>query len=708
MDVKTTPVRRGTLSKVAQLTGQNIPTQSPRSGKQPSTQTENANGSSTQYAVQPTTGVPQPHSSSEHRHLSNVLGHLHHSNANNDGVYVPSPRLDEWKKGGVALLSGSLLDLDMKTNRSEQSEAEKDKAWWEAGNTGRRRRSSTSAPRKAEAYDGEYDDSTSMLFPTTPNEPTMCEGCESERMCCEIAASMRSRHNTLIDKKIKSTVSSGQDARNSPHLGPILKTHLLTCPMRGVRVRPEIAPTRFKPPLFLRSGPLLRYCGIRREKVKSRSGRSVTLPDREIWRGSIMVVTQDDHSSYELAPTLRIFLQPMDLLPPPPAQLDGEIDELAPEYIDPIAGLPKIGRDGRTLYIRPIDHLEEGKDLSREESDDGLFESQRSPPDGAADRRPTCPKPHYDGERAGKYKEVRGFRLHAESGVTFWRFNIEIELRDKQQRIAYRINRGPVTPFWVPARETPMNIMFHSCNGFSHNVDPNAFCGPDPMWRDVLNTHQTQPFHVMLGGGDQVYNDLVMEECKLFREWSDIKDPFHKERCPFTPELQVELESFYLNRYCMWFSQGLFGVAVSQIPMINVFDDHDIIDGFGSYSTRYMQSPVFSGLGAVAFKYYMLFQHQSSIDEGEETEPAWILGTQPGPYIKELSRSIFTNLGRSIAFLGLDCRTERMNDEIVSAETYHKVFDRLSNDIVKGEVKHLIVLVGIPVAYPRMVWLENM
>ena len=158
----------------------------------------------------------------------------------------------------------------------------------------------------------------------------------------------------------------------------------------------------------------------------------------------------------------------------------------------------------------------------------------------------------------------------------------------------------------------------------------------------------------------------------------------------------------------MWFSQGLFGLAVSQIPMINIFDDHDIIDGFGSYPDSYMRSPIFSGLGSVAFKYYMLFQHQSSIDEGEDTEPSWILGTQPGPYIKELSRSVFTTLGREIAFLGLDCRTERMYDEVVSAETYDKVFERLEKEIIKGETKHLIVLVGIPVAYPRMVWLENM
>jgi hypothetical protein len=642
-------------------------------------------------------------------------------------VYTTPLRLDEWKKGGVALLSGGALDLEV----NEKTEAEKDKAWWEAGNTTRRR--SSVKHRKAEAYDGEYDDNSGMHHEISVTKN--CEGCISERQYRENAVTLKSRHYVGYDRKTKSkhvpgtepslsgqnslskeppqtpsptaalSPSSQKTIPNPPSV-PILKPHLLTCPMRAIRIRPDIAPTRFKPPLFLRSGPMLRYCGLRREKVKSRAPRNDVLPDREIWRGSIMIVTQDADSSYELAPTLRLFLQPTDLLPPPPSQLDGQ--ELAPEYIDPLAGLPKLGRDGRTLYIRPVHDLREETDLSREESDGGLYETKKSSVDGAADRNPASRRPQYDGEKAGKYKEVRGFRLHAERGVTFWRFNIEIELRDKQQRIAYRINRGPATGFWVPARGQAMNIMFHSCNGFSHDIDPNQYCGPDPMWRDVLNTHQTQPFHVMLGGGDQIYNDRVMEETTLFKEWMDIKNPHHKEKLPFTNELQNELEDFYLNRYCMWFSQGLFGLAVSQIPMVNIFDDHDIIDGFGSYPDDYMSCPVFSGLGMVAFKYYMLFQHQSSIDEGEETEPTWILGTHPGPFIQELSRSIFTHLGRSVAFLGLDCRTERMNDEVVSVETYEKVFDRLYRDIIKGETKHLIVLLGIPVAYPRMVWLENM
>lgn len=108
-----------------------------------------------------------------------------------------------------------------------------------------------------------------------------------------------------------------------------------------------------------------------------------------------------------------------------------------------------------------------------------------------------------------------------------------------------------------------------------------------------------------------------------------------------------------------WFSQGLFGVANSQIPMVNIWDDHDIIDGFGSYPRSFNSCPVFSGLGRIAQKYYLLFQHHTRVHEDESHEPSWIMGASPGPYITERSRSIFMFMGRKVAFLGLDCRTER-------------------------------------------------
>ncbi|KAL2350237.1 hypothetical protein BJ546DRAFT_859846, partial [Cryomyces antarcticus] len=477
--------------------------------------------------------------------------------------------------------------------------------------------------------------------------------------------------------------------------------------------------TSFRPPLYLKCGPLLRYTGLRRERPSRAGANGAIMPDREIWRGSVMIVTTDAQSSYETPPILRLFAQPMDLLPPSIRIASASSHEPAAEHVDSLAGQVKVGRTGTTLFVKPAEELQPEIDLSRVEKEHGLFGSRRRPLTSATaahydaqhDRNASSHGKSRmrkkDGEKLGRYGEVKAARLHAERGVTFWRFNLEIDLGHHQTRVAYRINRGPAIGFWVPGRSETMNAMFHSCNGFSLSVDSNLFSGPDPMWRDVLNNHQSRPFHVMLGGGDQIYNDAAMRDTTLFKEWLATKNPAHKYSAQFTLELQDELKDFYLNRYAMWFSQGLFGLANSQIPMINMWDDHDIIDGYGSYPHHFMSTNIFTGIGAVAFKYYMLFQHQSVPDEVQKDEPSWLLGASPGPYINQLSRSIFMFLGRKVAFLGLDCRTERMRDEILSQETYDLVFDRCRSEIVKGETKHLVVLLGVPIAYPRLNFLEN-
>lgn len=394
-----------------------------------------------------------------------------------------------------------------------------------------------------------------------------------------------------------------------------------------------------------------------------------------------MIVTADSRSSYDPPPTLRLFAQPMDLLPPPPREISGEEGvQLPPEYVDPTAGLIKVGRDGRKLYVKPVDHVDEAVDLSQVESEDGLFEESPSPIDYSSDG-PGKPVPTnrihpIDGEKSGQYEQIEGFRLYADPArdVTFWRFNIEVELGDKQERIAYRINEGPAIGFWVPGRGQSMNIMFHSGNGFGLSVDPNKFSGPDPLWRDVLNEHQTRPFHVMIGGGDQIYNDRVAQDSKLFQEWTQIKNPHQKYHAPFSAAMKAELETFFLERYAMWFSQGLFSLANCQIPMVNIWNDHDIIGGFGSYPDSFMRAPVISGLGNVAYKYYLLFQHQSVPEETEADEPSWLLGADPGPYIREKSRSVFMSLGKNVTFLGLDCRTERMVSACIDEIDYGEGF----------------------------------
>lgn len=57
-------------------------------------------------------------------------------------------------------------------------------------------------------------------------------------------------------------------------------------------------------------------------------------------------------------------------------------------------------------------------------------------------------------------------------------------------------------------------LRFIQCNGFSAGVNPDDFRGPgfksgyDPVWMDLLAKHAEQPFHALVGGGDQLYCDV--------------------------------------------------------------------------------------------------------------------------------------------------------------------------------------------------------
>lgn len=98
--------------------------------------------------------------------------------------------------------------------------------------------------------------------------------------------------------------------------------------------------------------------------------------------------------------------------------------------------------------------------------------------------------------------------------------------------------------------------------------------------------------------------------------------------------------------------------------------------------------------------------------QDEEEHKSYIIGKNPGPYVAEHSRSIITRLGARIGFFGLDARTERTRHQVNYPETYQQIFDRvvaeLSHAASEGRpLTHLVVLLGIPIAYPRLTWLEN-
>ncbi|EXJ86087.1 hypothetical protein A1O1_06456 [Capronia coronata CBS 617.96] len=350
---------------------------------------------------------------------------------------------------------------------------------------------------------------------------------------------------------------------------------------------------------------------------------------------------------------------------------------------------------------------------------------------------------------SSQWQVVDGLMLYSDPDKTFWRFTLRVPLVEAEAKWQYTIpnmkfltdvNKSPSREFVVPASTDSMRIMFHSCNGFSVGTDEAFWSGP-VLWNDVVRTHQQRPFHVMIGGGDQIYNDSIRVSGPL-QEWTAITSPGKRKDYPFGEDLRNRCDKWYYENYRKWYSAEPFATANGQIPQINIWDDHDIIDGFGSYTDHFMRCPVFRGIGGVAFKYYCLFQHHTAPPVSTFTtdapttmeagvggtagadprqlkdtyvynrtadDPSWIVGKRPGPYVEERSRSLYMRLGRRIAFCGIDARTERTRKQVNYPDTYDMIFNRLHNEFkaARGEIKHLILLLGVPIAYPRLAWLEN-
>ncbi|KAL5117901.1 hypothetical protein ACEQ8H_004219 [Pleosporales sp. CAS-2024a] len=348
-------------------------------------------------------------------------------------------------------------------------------------------------------------------------------------------------------------------------------------------------------------------------------------------------------------------------------------------------------------------------------------------------------------------RAFHGQKLYEDPKRAFWRFLIDAPFQQFESRWQYDIQQLVYVDrkklekpqvFVIPAASQSMRIMFHSCNGFSVGTDVDAWSGP-ALWNDVLRMHQQKPFHVMIGGGDQIYNDGVRVDGPL-KPWTDISNPHKRRDYPFGEHMRTDCDEYYFNNYVRWYGQPPFSTANGQIPQVNIWDDHDIIDGFGSYTDHFMKCAVFRGIGGVAHKYYLLFQHHLAPPKSTFTtdapkttdvtahsangttpadpaqlqdtfvmtddvgDPSYIMGHKPGPYVEERSRNIYCQLGARIAFAGIDARTERTRHQINYPETYQALFNRLDQEFsANKELKHLILLLGVPIAYPRLIWLEN-
>lgn len=243
----------------------------------------------------------------------------------------------------------------------------------------------------------------------------------------------------------------------------------------------------------------------------------------------------------------------------------------------------------------------------------------------------------------------------------------------------------------VPGNKDRPRIAYGSCNGFSLPGDMRKIADKNGLWRQLVDAHAGQPFDLLLMGGDQIYADQMWDVVPELRRFNELPwDRRIEEEAD--ANLQHNLETFFLKTYKDRFGGEPIATALASIPTLMMWDDHDIFDGWGSYSAEEQASPVFQAVFAIARKAFALFQLQSDPDA-----VSWPRLPQQTAF------NALLRFGDS-AILVLDIRSERTQTQILSQPTWDAVLRAV--DAARG-LKHLLVMSSIPVLHPDMSFLER-
>jgi hypothetical protein len=264
-------------------------------------------------------------------------------------------------------------------------------------------------------------------------------------------------------------------------------------------------------------------------------------------------------------------------------------------------------------------------------------------------------------------------------------FQFQISLQEEGRSVDYAIYNQKFS-LTVPGRADCIRMAFFSCNGFHSDEDEKSIGGIEKMWNHYTEVHTNQKAHLLLFGGDQEYFDPVFQ-LPVLEEWLCLP-LIEKVKSPFTEEMEEEVDHFYLQKYLAKFApDSSFAKTLSSTPSMMNWDDHDIFDGWGSYSTELQSCPVFQGIYASAKRYYLIFQ--------QHVNPYHLLNDKS--FIGNESFSMLRMVG-DIGILAVDTRSKRNREEILPKEAWKEIFD--ATKTFPEQCRHLLVMLPVPIIYP--------
>ncbi|SIQ80540.1 PhoD-like phosphatase [Paracoccus thiocyanatus] len=152
-----------------------------------------------------------------------------------------------------------------------------------------------------------------------------------------------------------------------------------------------------------------------------------------------------------------------------------------------------------------------------------------------------------------------------------------------------------------------LRLAFVSCNGEESGDMDRDGDERNLMWRRLARDHAQAPFALLLQGGDQIYADEATQGHPLSADWPQRTVPADDPAA--LADLAEHLRRRFVARYLHVLAAPGYAAMAAQVPMLSVWDDHDICDGWGSLPQEQTDSPVGQVLFGVARETYLLFQH---------------------------------------------------------------------------------------------------
>lgn len=283
--------------------------------------------------------------------------------------------------------------------------------------------------------------------------------------------------------------------------------------------------------------------------------------------------------------------------------------------------------------------------------------------------------------------------LARRQGCALWRYDFSLPLGDAPAIRDYAIGGRGWRVALPAAAGGGLRMAYTACNGTEDGGAALPSRARNERWLHLAAEHARRPFHLLLQGGDQLYADEIWHEVPELSEWRG--QAWRRRRgIPPSRAMADGIGGYYFDAYLRLWAQPELAPLLASIPSLMMWDDHDIIDGWGSHPEDRHGSPVHQAIWSAARENFALFQ----------------LAAAPGdlPVGFGDSRGGHFGWARRVGGVGVlapDLRSGRDRRRVMDEAGWRAFLDSLRG---MADCRHVLLLSSVPLVNVQLDLLERL